>query len=162
MTGLFAAAIVSLFAANLEATHFEFFNSLSGHLEIELSEPSEAIGGLENQAARGGSRIVSLRLKALVYDDTSEDFREVTTEEYAAIAYAQPQIQLRGQSGEPVTHRAPNGQFFTVRDLLDAVSETERQTRANTDWFDGVDIHHVWFEGIWPGDDDVWEISWGS
>ena len=48
-----------------------------------------------------------------------------------------------------------------------------RQVRGDTEWFDGVDIQHVYFEGIYPPDEDdldddeefepgVFDIYWGS
>jgi hypothetical protein len=46
--------------------------------------------------------------------------------------------------------------------MLNAVAETERQTRDKSEWFDGVDVHHIYFEGIHQGSDGVWEIYWGS
>jgi hypothetical protein len=29
-------------------------------------------------------------------------------------------------------------------------------------WLGGVDVHHVFFEGIKLGDDGVWGTGWGS
>jgi hypothetical protein len=40
--------------------------------------------------------------------------------------------------------------------------KTERQTRADSDWLDGVDVHHVYFEGLSGGTGGIWEINWGS
>jgi len=59
-----------------------------------------------------------------------------------------------------VVHRAPSAGAFTVRDLLAAVEETERRTRAQSEWFGGVDIHHCFFQGIEVDDQGVWRISW--
>ena len=47
-------------------------------------------------------------------------------------------------------------------DLLRAIEETERQTRGQSKWFDGVDVHHCFFEGIALADDGTWSIHWGS
>ncbi|GAB2663226.1 hypothetical protein GCM10027088_47380 [Nocardia goodfellowii] len=72
-----------------------------------------------------------------------------------------PVLNLRG-FGDPVEHRASNGKWFTVRDLVTAIAETERRTRQQSQWYGGVDVHHVYFEGIHEGADGVWEIYWGS
>ena len=61
-----------------------------------------------------------------------------------------------------VVHQAANGQAFTVEELLKAVEDTERQSRPNSEWFGGVDMHHVYFEGIAEAEDGVWDIQWGS
>ena len=61
-----------------------------------------------------------------------------------------------------VSHNAPNGEFFTVRDLLHAVEETERQTRGQTQELGSSCWCHIFFEGIHLVADGVWDISWGS
>lgn len=140
----------------------EFFNKLSCILEIELSVPTEPIGNLSNVRATPESEIKSLMLAATVYNRDLETFRELTVDELQSVAFHKPQIVLRGESGGVTMHEAPNGECFTVQDLLNAVAETERQTRGKSTWFGGVDVHHIFFEGIHEADDGVWEIHWGS
>jgi hypothetical protein len=134
---------------------------LGGRLYIELSEPTVPISPvLVNERATPGAQIESLRLESYVFED--DDFRPLTEEEYGRVALRESTIQLRGEAGEPVTHRAPNGEYFTVLDVLRAVEETERVTRAKSDWLGGVDVHHVYFEGVHRQDDGTWLIHWGS
>lgn len=139
----------------------DFFNSLSGKLDIELSEPTEDIAAeLANQRATSTAEIANLALVVEVWEGDAR-FRAPTAEELQRPALMEPQVTLRG-SGDAVTHRAPNRQWFTVEELLAAVVETERLTRHQKRWFDGIDVHHVYFEGIEFGADGVGEISWGS
>ncbi len=42
---------------------------------------------------------------------------------------------------------APEGVFSPVQEVLDAILECEKQTRGASDWFEGVDVHHIFFEG---------------
>jgi hypothetical protein len=141
----------------------EFFNSLSGKLEIELDLPAEPIAkDLLNLRASPNARIVRLELRAEVFNPDTEEFLPLTAAELDALAFRANSIPLRSEDGEVILHAAPNGSHFTVRELLRAVEETERRTRANSEWFGGVDVHHLYFEGIHPGEDDVWEIYWGS
>ena len=87
----------------------------------------------------------------------------MTPEELDSVAFRGDQIKLRGQSGEVVSHDAANGEFFTVRELLHAVEETERQTRDQSEWLGGVDVHHCMFRrNALRTDDGVWDIAWGS
>jgi hypothetical protein len=138
-----------------------FFNRLSARLEIELTEPPERIApNLANERASASARIHSLRLRARVFE--AKELRPLTAEELARVALDAPVIRLRGDSGDPVEHAAPNGAFFTVSDLLQAVEETERQTRSASEWFGGIDVHHVFFEGLMPEKDGSWSIAWGS
>ena len=140
----------------------QFFNSLSGKLKIELTVPPEQIGNLDNVRATPEAKIKSLKLTAEVFNRDAKIFRELTPEELQSVAFRASRITLRGEGGSTVTHAAPNGAFFTVQDMLKAVEETERQARGNSEWLGGVDVHHVFFEGIHPGDDGIWEIYWGS
>jgi hypothetical protein len=138
-----------------------FFKGLGGRLHVELTEPTVPIApALLNQKALPGARIKSLRLESYVFEDGG--FRPLTEEEYGRVALRESEIRLRGEAGEPVTHRAPNGEYFTVRDVLRAVEETERTTRATSDWSGGVDVHHVYFEGVHRQGDGTWSIHWGS
>jgi hypothetical protein len=148
--------------ASMSHPEIEFFNSLSGKLEIELTVPPEKIGNLDNVRATPEAKVKSLKLAAKVFNRDSGTARELSPDELQSVAFRASQITLRGEGGGAVTHQAPNGKFFTVQEMLNAVAETERQTRVKSEWFDGVDVHHVFFEGIHPGEDGVWEIYWGS
>jgi len=138
-----------------------FFNRLSGALLIELAEPPRLLKHLPPvERANAMVGIKSLRLEIGVLEN--EGVRALTAAEYASVAFDEASIGLRGQSGEVVSHAAPNGRHFTVRDLLAAVERTELMTRGNTEWLDGIDIHHTFFEGLTSVDDGTWSICWGS
>ncbi len=130
----------------MTASELEFFNRLSGRLEVELTVPPEQMGNLTNLQASPDAEVVSVKLKAEVFDEDAEDgFRDLTEEELNSVAFRRKSIQLRGESGDAFEFDAPNGSYFTVQQLLQVVEETERQSRNNTEWFDGV-----------------WDICWGS
>jgi hypothetical protein len=138
----------------------QFFNQLSGSLHIQLSQPAEPIAeGLVNLKAPPAATIESLSLQMSVFED--DDLRDLTAEEWDRVVLEAPTITLRSL-GEPVTHAAPNGRHFTVRALVAAVEETERRTRHQSEWFEGIDVHHCFFEGIRKSRDGVWSIRWGS
>lgn len=141
----------------------KFFNSLSGKLEIQLDAPAKPIGKLQNLQAAPEARVIRLSLQAEVFVPETKEFRPLTSAELNGVAFRGGSIRLRGEGAhETVLHTAANGSYFTVAELLRAVEETERQSRAQAEWFGGVDVHHVFFEGIEPGEDNVWEICWGS
>ena len=149
----------------MDHPELEFFNSLSGKLKIELTVPPERVGNLVNERATPEAGIVSLKLVVEIYNSDTDERRPLTPEELDSVAFRGASIRLRSEEGEAVSHAAPNGQFFTVRQLLAAVEETERQTRDQSEWLGGVDVHHVYFEGIHPdedGEEGVWQICWGS
>jgi len=142
----------------------EFLNrQLSGRLEIELSEPAERITPhLLNLKASPTAIVTSLRLDTYMLDEEAHERRPLTEIEHGLVVFEGPRLILRGDSGGPFEHHAPNGRSFTVRDVIAAVESTERQTRGSSDWLGGVDVHHVYFEGLAPEDDGSWSICWGS
>jgi hypothetical protein len=73
-------------------------------------------------------------------------------------------IRMRNERVPDVVadHASPDGMAFTIRELASAVEETERRARGSTAWFGGVDVHHVFFEGIHLDDAGTWNIRWGS
>lgn len=140
----------------------KFFNSILGNLKIELTEPPQRLPSLANEKALPTAKIKTLRFVPKMDDPQRDQYRELSAEELGRIAFPQPEIRLKGQARRVVSHKAPNGKYFTVHDLLSAVEETERLTRGESTWFGGIDIHHTFFEGIHPAADNVWEIHWGS
>jgi hypothetical protein len=140
----------------------EFFNGLSGELLIELTAPAENVGNTANQRAPASARIRSLELQAEVFEEDSHTARPLTARELGSVAFEGASIRLRGEGDRITFHDAPNGRFFTVQELLNAVEESERQSRASSEWLGGVDVHHIFFEGIHPAQDGVWDIYWGS
>jgi hypothetical protein len=148
-----------------------FFNSLSGRLHIGLSEPAVRVSErLLNLKAPPSARIEEVSFSMQVLEETGEgddldfgDPRDLTKEEWRRVVLRSPAIRMRGENDKQVVeHRASDGAAFTVRDLAAAIAETERQTRGGTLWDGGIDVHHIYFEGIELEGDGVWFISWGS
>src|SRR5687768_9474417 len=89
-------------AASGSHPELEFFNSLWGKLEIELTVPAEKIGNLENRRAPPKAEIKSLKLVAELFNRESETVRELTPQELQSVAFRAAQITLRGESGGAV------------------------------------------------------------
>ncbi|MFE3189463.1 hypothetical protein ACFXHA_10670 [Nocardia sp. NPDC059240] len=129
-------------------------------MAIELTEPAEGVAAnLSNQRATATAAIRGVSFALTVFEDG--EIRDLTVDEFDRVVLELPTLNLRG-FGDPVAHRASNEKWFTVRDLAAAIAETERLTRQQSQWFGGVDVHHIFFEGIGKNDDGVWEIYWGS
>jgi hypothetical protein len=140
-----------------------FFNRLSGRLHIELTEPAIRLNPrLLNLAAPAAARVTRVSFELEVHDEG--DFRPLTDEEWTRVVIEQPRIRICSLDAPPEVKLdldAPDGRAFTVRDLRDAIEETERQSRDRSRWLGGVDVHHVYFEGIFL-EKGLWQIAWGS
>lgn len=141
----------------------EFFNSIRGKLRIGLDLPAEPVPGLPLcRRAAPNARMIYLLLEPGIYDGEADEPRPLTQEELDSVAFRGLSIRLQGKGGVTVLHDAPNGSYFTVGELLRAVEETERQSRPKSEWDGGIDVDHVFFDGISPCPGDVWDICWGS
>jgi hypothetical protein len=109
--------------------------------------------------------------KVEVLEREHNRFRPITDAEWNSIAYDAPEIKLSDSDDSPFyqTFTAPNGKNFTVRELVQVVEKYEqgarnREFEDDYEWeaFDGIDNHHIYFEGLKGGKDGVWYIFWGS
>jgi len=149
-----------------KGTGFNFFNCLSGTISIKTSEKPQRIGNLLNLKSTPTSKLLDVSWVPNVYQRHNDDepFRDLADEEWNLVVYDCPSITLGCSisnycgDGRTSNHQAPNGKHFTVRDMVKAVCENQKQTRGATDWFGGIDVHHIFFEGI----NNNGIISWGS
>ena len=139
-----------------------FVNSITGILRIELSEAATpSAPHMLNLQASPNAKLVSLRFEASMSD---EDYEPVpfTDAELKRVVFEGPSLCLRGDTGDPVNIDAPGGEHFTLAELLVAIERAELETRGASTWLGGVDVHHIFFEGIFPEEDGTWSIGWGS
>ena len=153
---------------------FEFFNRVSGTISVETSEEPERIGQLYNLKSTPTAKLLDVTWEPNLYqpDNDDEPFRDLTDAEWEQVVFDCPKITLGCSisdycgASETTEHQAPKGKNFTVRDMVKAVCENQKKTRGATDWFGGIDVHHIFFEGIRLPSvitaDSVGTISWGS
>jgi len=127
-----------------------------------LSEPPKRLGAARETLLPPTAEVVSVSLAMSVYQN--EEFRDLTADEWNRVVFRADSIRLRSYYGADITLEFPagDGETFTVAALAKAVEDTERETRGSSRWFGGVDVHHVFFEGIHVDDDGVWWIHCGS
>lgn len=167
-------------APDVDEDAFAFFDRVRGKLRIELSEPPQRIGQLHNVAATPSARITRLAFETSISENVDpgplepdeqgrvmmsldDASRPLTPQELARVVLRAPFIRMKNLESEgEVDHPAPPGGAFTVADLLRAIEETERQLRPRSEWLGGVDVSHVFYEGIRLEEDGAWLIQWGS
>ena len=152
---------------------YEFFNSLSGTLDVTLSEDTVSIGGLLNQRALPGTKIIKMYIELKVITNEDDyDTRDLTKDDLNQVVFEDVDfIELNGQDYHSdsmtsiphyVTCKANKKRSFTVKDLIKAVLKTEKKTRKMTEWFGGIDVHHIYFEGLVRIRGNKFQIYWGS
>lgn len=147
----------------IDQAGLSFFTELGGRLRIELTEPSRAVSEqLVNQVASPTARIAGVSFE--MYAFVNDEIEDLSEEQWLRVVLRSPQIRMRDirTPDTCIEAAAPNGTSFTVRDLDTAIERTELHCRASSNWLDGIDVHHVYFEGMTLGSDGVWEVHWGS
>lgn len=141
----------------------QFRTVIGGELHIELTKAPSARACMPKYTvfAEPDAKIKKVRLEAYRYDEDYERI-SLTRKELSVPIIRRKRITLIGEAGIPIKHEAPNGEYFTVGNVLKAVEKTERLTRKDAEWFGGIDCHHIYFEGIRPKGRGVYTISWGS
>jgi hypothetical protein len=155
---------MSAITADDDALHF--FNRLACTLRIKLGEePSQVAPNMINLKATKTATITNISITTQVVEGDCEDqqYRDLTEAEWNRVIFRGAVLRLRGEGSKRVLeHSAPDGASFTVRDLIAAILETERQTRPETQWCGGIDIHHIFFSGITGEKGGVRDICWDS
>jgi hypothetical protein len=156
--------IMSAVAVDDEA--LKFFNHLACTLRIRLGKPPSPVApNMLNLKADADAKIASMSISTQVAegDCENETRRDLTEAEWRRVVFRGPLLRLRGMGCERIfEHSAPDGATFTVRDLIAAMLETERQTRLETNWCGGINVHHIFFGGLSRKKDGSWEINWDS
>ncbi|KAJ3038263.1 hypothetical protein HDV00_000860 [Rhizophlyctis rosea] len=100
-----------------------------------------------------------------LYQKDSATFRSMTTEEWQSTAYAAPFIvfgTMDGDHDETMRLEAEDAKGFSVRELVQCVERWEQVDRVRSEWFGGVDCHHVFFEGVEVDEEGIARVCWGS
>ena len=95
-----------------------------------------------------------------IYD--GEQSHAVTDEELDEMIYPDAEITIYNDETK-IRTLFHNDNGFTARRMLANVLEFENESRQHTNWFGGIDAHHIFFEGLhWSPEDDAYIIFWGS
>jgi hypothetical protein len=125
-------------------------NKLCGELHVETTQEPYFVAGLLNRFEQPGTKVVECKMADPIRMFVDGDFKDLTPTEktYVACNGTTPFGPSIAFYGHEATHEASNGKWLTVMEFLDAVGKHETATRGSSDWFGGVDTHHVCFEGV--------------
>ena len=142
------------------------------------------VGTLLNRSESPTAKIVSCKM-GMPAIFTDEDLVELTPAQLAQVAAngtmrLPPTITLTSsraaggckivttEDGRKVvngmTYTAANGAYFTVREFVDVVAQSEAVLRAKPEnfFFGGISTHHVYFEGVHAICPGCYRVFWGS
>ena len=88
-------------------------------------------------------------------------FVEIPEDELNEIHYPEKVITLcNSETDVSMTFENENG--FTADALFSHIITFENESRPKTEWFGGIDAHHIYFEGLSWLKENTFEIVWGS
>jgi hypothetical protein len=152
-------------ASSIECGKYYYLENVSWQLDIHMSDSCVQISpNLLNHCEHPKSSIIGISHSEITtFDDQHEEFVKLTEEELNQTAFIGDEITFKDGFTE-ITYSSKDGQF-TVLELVAVIVEFEKVIRPKSDWFGGVDTHHVYFEGISSTTHNgavVHMISWGS
>ena len=94
--------------------------------------------------------------------------RELSDDELQSPGFHGSHMQLRADRdawGAEVTEKSYHSdkEYLTIQEVIANIIDFEMARRPKTNWFGGIDDHHVFFEGMIPNADGAsFNICWGS
>lgn len=126
--------------------------------ELKIDVDTYTRGHLLNSYVKPDSTIRSISWKTINTFDGG-NFVEASREDLNQKCYEDSTITIRSNEEEKTFYRE-NG--FTVQDIFDCILEVEEIARPKTIWFEGIDAHHVFFEGLSYDGENAYSVNWGS
>ncbi len=142
-------------------------------LKIKTTNTSPQHGMLLNRFEEPDSRIISIRPVDIgYYDEEADEFVTYTKEElksmpgYAADTMTFENTWTNDETNEITgfttkTFKKDGG--FSCWDVINNIVKFEKLDRPKSEWFGGVDCHHVFYEGIYFNKKtNKVSVFWGS
>lgn len=135
-------------------------DQVAATMEVALSAPPipRRLDVPHAEVAPPGAIITGVTLHA--YRLGGEGRVPLTAAELDRVIFRGAVLRLRS-FGVVVEHRDADC-AYTLRDLLRAIEVSDRQTRGASPWFEGIDLHHVELQGLFPGPDGAWRVGWSG
>jgi hypothetical protein len=102
------------------------------------------------------------------YDRTVDEFFKLSHNELTEPGFVGNDLTLvsmrttrRAVTDTRRTYKTRKG-FFTVAEVVKIIEKFERIDRPKSEWFGGIDCHHIFFEGIHQEAGNSFYVRWGS
>ena len=146
------------------------FDALSWSIHIETSLPELRVEGSLNCFQHPEATVVGIEASPPVIYPDSDDHEHLLTYNYEV---SEDYLEQTGFNGNAICLKSPSdGSYhvygssshsFSCKELIDVIVDFEQKERPKTNWLGGMDVHHVWFEGLCRVSNScAFFISWGS
>lgn len=143
------------------------FNDLSAQLDIKLEPNPFKIKNKSFVEVTKNAYIKSIEFEDIkLFNKKAKDFEEIPKKRFNEIGYDNKTIKfrfsVRGYGLYIKEYKMKYKNYFTVKEILDNILDFELYCRQLYKWKDGIDIGHIWFEGLNHVEDNIFDIIWGS
>lgn len=151
--------VAETFDVKIDYSNNKMLQEYSVTLAIDV-ETYQANSTLLNEFVKSDAQIKSIKWNKITkFDSDNEIFLDVSKEEMETVVYKNTTISIISNN---CTKFFQNENGFTVEDLFDCVLDVEKIARPRTEWFGGIDAHHVYFEGLQEVSKGCYLVFWGS
>ena len=149
-----------------------FMNDLSFVLNFKTSNTVPQRGYLMNRFEKPDSVIQSISHTPIAkYNTSRRELEELRPTELKKPGFQGDTMTIksvyRDDSGAVIKRTMKtfktSKKFFTIEQVVSNIVKFEMEDRPKTNWFGGIDAHHVFFEGIYRNSKtDTYSVNWGS
>lgn len=139
-------------------------NDIQFTLSIKLDVPPAPMSEfLLNLRADNNAKLVDIKVCDICrWDDTLEDLIAYSEEQLNnLVIFDKNTIEFKDEDHSRKTYHFPTNRV-TIRQFVDAIVDFEKISRPKSEWFGGIDCHHIFYEGIYPDANGTYSIFWGS
>ncbi|KAG4065976.1 hypothetical protein HA402_006694 [Bradysia odoriphaga] len=141
----------------------EPYNDINFTLSIKLDTPPAPMSPfLLNLQAASDAQLVDIQVDKIYRFDDNDEIIEYTEEEKnTLVVFNEESIVFQGPDNFKKEYKFPTKRV-TMKQFVEAIVDFEKQDRVKSEWFGGIDCHHIFYEGLHPTADGAYIIFWGS
>ena len=128
-------------------------------LFIKTDQEPVSVTGLLNRFENEHARVIDVKTKLEWYKE--DDIIESDDLNLQKVFKGDDITLICNRSSYEKTFKVENG-GLTALELTNIICDFEKNSRNYTEWFGGVDTHHIFFEGMFQVEPGKYSIFWGS
>ena len=141
----------------------DLFSEINFTINVFLLSEVSAEGKLKRKFRKKVLNVTANSVSTTKHGADGEflDFENLSEEELNQVGYNDSKITFHSKIKK--TYEAKNGEFFTIKELINNICKFEKEDRLEGEgWMGGIDCHHIFFEGFHLKKNGCFEIAWGS
>ncbi|KAG4065966.1 hypothetical protein HA402_006684 [Bradysia odoriphaga] len=106
-------------------------------------------------------KLVDIKVEKIYRNQNGRLVEYTEEQKNTLVVYDDNSLELKGHGNFRKRYQFPTNRV-TIKRFVEAIVDFEKQNRPKSDWFGGIDCHHVFYEGLIATEDGAYIIFWGS